>query len=132
MSKDKPRRIDTWLAARTAEMLALPHMVCRQRDCRRRNSCHWHFKSDNEPCCLQNLSAEQREVFDAIYDWARLAQSFLGSDSYLFEARHGEQRMLDDVAIEIARMSPNRWTSEIWDAARRRREKKLPPAEGRQ
>ncbi len=132
MSKDKPHPIDTWLAARTAEMLALPHMVCRQRDCRRRNSCYYHFKANNEPCCLLNLTAQQREVFDAVYDQARFAQSFLGSDSHLFEARHGEPRMLDDVAIEIARMSPSRWRPEIWDAARRKREKTLPPAEGGQ
>ena len=127
MSKDKPRTIDTWLAARTAEMLALPHAICRRRDCRRRNSCYWHFRSNNEPCCLQNLCAEQREVFDAIYNRAHFAQSFLGSDSHLFEARHSEQRLLDDVAIEIARMSPSRWRPEIWDAARRRRGKMLPP-----
>ncbi|MFB9952671.1 hypothetical protein ACFFP0_27815 [Rhizobium puerariae] len=130
MSGNKP--IETWLAARTAEMLALPHMVCRVRDCRRRNSCHWHFKSNNEPCCLRNLTAEQRKLFDAVYEEARSAEGFLGWDSHLYETPHGKRRMLDDMAIEIARTSPNRWRPEIWDAARRRREKTLPPAEGGQ
>ncbi|MGK6313822.1 hypothetical protein [Neorhizobium sp. DT-125] len=126
MPYEKPP-IKTYLAARTAEMLALPHMVCRRRDCRRRNSCYWHFKSSNEPCCLLNLTAEQRKLFDTVYERARFAEGFLGSDSHFFEARDGERRMLDDVAIEIARTSPDRWRPEIWDAARRKREKRLPP-----
>ncbi|MGK9055133.1 hypothetical protein [Neorhizobium petrolearium] len=119
------RPMDTGLAARTAEILAVPHMVCRRRDCRRRNACRWHFKSNREPCCLRNLTAEQRQVFDAVYEEARFAEGFLGSGSHFFEARDGERRMLDDVAIEIARTSPSRWRPEIWDAARRKREKLL-------
>ncbi|KGD94431.1 hypothetical protein [Rhizobium sp. YS-1r] len=128
MSEKPP--IKTWLAARTAEMLALPHMACRRRDCRRRNTCYWHFKSNKEPCCLRNLTAEQRKLFDVVYEEARFAEGFFGSDSHLFDARDGGRRMLADMAIEIARTSPHRWRPEIWDAARRRRAKTLPPAEG--
>ncbi|URK87567.1 hypothetical protein LP421_06195 [Rhizobium sp. RCAM05350] len=55
-----PLPVQTRLMVHTAEMLALPHLVCRRRDCRRRNACHWHFSGNGEPCCLRNLTAAQR------------------------------------------------------------------------
>ena len=51
-----PLSVQTRLMVHTAEMLALPHLVCRRRDCRRRNACHWHFSGNGEPCCLRNLT----------------------------------------------------------------------------
>ncbi len=91
MSDSKPppvqTTIETALASRTAEMLALPHMVCRRRGCRRRNACWWHFKANGEPCCLRNLTAEQRRLFDQVYDMARVARDQLGCCGLTFTSR---------------------------------------------
>ncbi|HEX5935283.1 MAG TPA: hypothetical protein VFY63_14060 [Pseudorhizobium sp.] len=125
MSDTKPPAIDTRLAARTAEALALPHLVCRRRGCRRKNRCLWCFRSTGERCCMQNLTAEQRRIFDVVYHAAHFAKGFLGTDPHHFEAREGRQRALDDMAIAIARTSPERWNRKEWDAARREREKRM-------
>jgi len=123
MSTEKPP-FETWLAARTAEMLALPHLICCRRACRRKNKCHWWFRGNSEPCCLQNLTAAQRRVFDAVYKRAHFAQGFLGSHSEYFRARDEAQRFEDDMAIDIARTSPIRWNPKKWDAKRRERERR--------
>ena len=118
-----PDRINTRLATRTAEMLALPHQVCRRRDCRRNNACSWHRNANGEPCCLINLTAEQRAIFDDVYRAARFAQGFLGTNPEYFQAQAGEQRELVDLAIAIARKSRDRFNRAKWDAAWRARER---------
>ncbi|KAA9387065.1 hypothetical protein [Neorhizobium galegae] len=128
MPYEKPP-IETYLAARTAEMLALPHMACRRRSCRRRNACYWHFKSNNEPCCLQNLDAAQRQVFDAVYDEARGARDHLGRNGLMFASRRPGLRALEDAGVEIARTAVSKTDRKRWNAYRRKREK-LPPPEG--
>ncbi|MBW9089883.1 hypothetical protein JNB91_18880 [Rhizobium wenxiniae] len=124
MSREK-QPIDTHLAARTAEAMALPLMVCRHRDCRRGQRCRWHFKSTGEPGCLRNLDAGQRAIFDRLYEDARFAREFLGWEGPFFEDQSGPQRMRDDLAIAIARNVSNRYLAQRWDATRRAREKRM-------
>jgi hypothetical protein len=88
MSREKPP-INTNLATRTAEAMALPLMVCRHRDCRRGQRCRWYFKATGEPCCLRNLDAGQRAIFDRLYEDARFAREFLGSEGPFFEDLSG-------------------------------------------
>lgn len=125
MSDTKPPAIDAQLAARTAEALALPHLVCRHRECRRKNRCIWCFRSTGERCCMRNLTAEQRRIFDVVYHEANAAWHFLGTDPHWFETRKGARRAADDLGIAIARTHPGRWRREKWDAERRAREKRL-------
>jgi hypothetical protein len=81
-------------------------MVCRQRDCCRRNSCCWHFKSNNEPCCLRNLSIEQREVFDALYTKvAAVYRHALNWHVLDFASPFTAERALEDAAVEIVGFS---------------------------
>lgn len=54
------------IARRVAEMLALPHMVCRRRRCRRNGRCWYHFAASKEPCCLNNLNASQYAIFEEL------------------------------------------------------------------
>ena len=125
MSDAKPPAIDAQLAARTAEALALPQLVCRSRACRRQNRCLWFFRSSGERCCMRNLTAEQRRVFDVVYHDADVAWHWLGTDPHWFAAREGEGRTRDDLGIAIARAHTHRWWREKWDAERRAREKRL-------
>ncbi|MCF6370795.1 hypothetical protein [Rhizobium halophilum] len=125
MSDAKPPAYDAQLAARTAEALALPHLVCRRRACRRKNRCLWCFRSTGERCCMRNLTAEQRRIFDTVYHEANAAWHFLGTDPHWFETLEGPRRAADDLGIAIARTHSHRWRSEKWDAAWRTREKLL-------
>lgn len=52
------------IARRVAEMLALPHMVCHRRRCRRNGQCWYHFTASKQPCCLDNLNAKKRAIFE--------------------------------------------------------------------
>ncbi len=128
MSSRKPP-FDTDIATHTAEAMALPQMVCRRRGCRRRRRCRRYFTATGEPCCLSNLDPAQRAIFDRIYLAAHLAKHFLGSDSDMFETKRGPQRLLDDLAIAIARNVQNRWFRAGWDTARRAREKRMAAAD---
>ncbi len=128
MSYEKPP-IDTRLAARTAEAMALPLMVCRNRNCRRGQRCRWFFKATNEPCCLRNLDPGQRAIFDRLYEDARFAREFLGWEGPFFEDQSGPQRLRDDLAIAIARNVANRYLAKRWDATRRAREKRMAVAD---
>ena len=129
MSETSQPAIDTHIAARTADSLALPQMVCRHRDCRRKNRCSWFFQTTSEPCCLRNLTDDERRIFDTVYRDAYFAQGFLGTHPHYFERREGAQRARDDLAIAIARTSPRRWNWTEWDAARRAREKRMAAAD---
>jgi hypothetical protein len=120
---------DSALGARTAEAMALPLMVCRHRNCRRGQRCRWVFNANGEPTCLRNLTAAQRAIFDEIYQKAHYAKGFLGTDSHQFDTPSGPKRVMDETAIAIARNVWTRWNAKVWDAARRAREKRLPPCE---
>lgn len=54
------------IAQRVAEMLGLPHMACRRRRCRRKGGCWYHFPTSKQPCCLNNLNAGQRAIFEEL------------------------------------------------------------------
>lgn len=130
MSYKKPP-FDIHLAARTAEAMTLPLMVCRHRDCRRGQRCRWYFEATNEPCCLRNLDPGQRAIFDRLYEDARFARDSLGWEGPFFKDLSGPQRMRDDLAIAIARNVSNRYLAKRWDATRRAREKRMAAAERR-
>lgn len=129
MSREK-QPIDTHLAAFTAEAMALPLMVCRKRNCRRGQRCRRYFKATGEPCCLRNLDAGQRTIFDRLYEDARFARELLGWEGPFFEDQSGPQRMRDDLAIAIARNVSNCHLPKRWDATRRAREKRMAAADG--
>ena len=124
------RRLDvhTKLMAHTAEMLALPHLACRRRDCRRRNACFWHFKGSGEPCCLRNLTAGQRRLFDELYEHVLRVRRHGGYQSPLLVTwDDAEERSLEDAGIEIARANVPPGDKRRFDAFRRDREREKRP-----
>ncbi|WP_313200221.1 hypothetical protein [Rhizobium sp.] len=128
MSDSKPP-LDAHLAMCTADVMAMPQMVCRRHSCRRGQRCRWYFETSREPCCLRNLDPGQRAIFDQIYQAAHFAKGFLGSDGPFFEALSGPERLSDDLSIAIARNVAHRWMVERWDKARRAREKRIAAAD---
>src|SRR3546814_7006711 len=103
MSETSQPAINTHIAQRTAEMLAMPGMVCQRRDCRRKNACRWYFGVGGEPCCLRNLSPRQRALFDALYREALRTRDYGVLGSTMCAARDPQQRALQDAGVEIAR-----------------------------
>jgi hypothetical protein len=96
--------LDRALLARTAEMLALPERVCRRRDCRRRGRCGWFFKDTRQPCCLANLDAAQRRLFDEFAEQVRDVRDYGNLHSKLaYASPFVETRALQDAAVEVAR-----------------------------
>lgn len=96
--------LDPALLARAAEMLALPERVCRRRDCRRRARCSWVFRTQQQPCCLANLDAGQRQLFDTFAEQMRDARALGGYDSgFAFASPFRETRALQDAAVEAVR-----------------------------
>ncbi len=126
MSGYKPK-IERVFLTRTAEALALPQMVCGRRVCRRAGACCFHFTDTGEPCCLQNLSPEQRRIFDEVCEKAHRVREFLGMIGLTYAAPMHDLRALEDIAVEIARATFRRGEGKNWHAARRAREK-LPPS----
>ncbi|WP_432348097.1 hypothetical protein WMC41_10710 [Shinella yambaruensis] len=95
---------DRHLLARAAEMLALPQRVCRIRACRRQGRCAWFFHGTQEPCCLANLDAAQRRLFDDVAAIARDVRDLGNSWGKLsFASPWRETRALQDAAVEVAR-----------------------------
>jgi hypothetical protein len=122
-----PLPVYTDLMARTAEMLALPHLVCRRRDCRRRNSCYWHFSESGEPCCLRNLTVGQRRLFDELYEQAIQICKHGGYSGLMYNWGGAVQRALQDAGVEIARTVVPAPDKRRFDAFRRDRERIDPP-----
>lgn len=119
--------VHTRLMTRTAEMLALPHLACRRRDCRRRNACHWHFKASGEPCCLRNLDPEQRRLFDELYEQALLIRDNGGRHGLMYAWGNPVHRPLQDAGVDIARTVIPARDKPRFDAFRRDREQITPP-----
>ncbi|WP_455271350.1 hypothetical protein [Rhizobium herbae] len=118
-----PLSVQTRLMVHTAEMLALPHLVCRRRDCRRRNACHWHFSGNGEPCCLRNLTAAQRQIFNEFYQQAQIILEHGGHHGLTYTWGNPEQRALFDAGVDIARTAVPPFDKRRFDAFRRDREK---------
>ncbi|MFT4162936.1 hypothetical protein [Shinella sp.] len=96
--------LDATLLARTAEMLALPERVCRRRSCRRKKCCAWVFRRTQQPCCLANLDAGQRALFDQLAEQVRDVRDYGRRDSKLsFASPWRDERALQDAAVEITR-----------------------------
>ena len=116
----KPLSVDTKLMAHTAEMLAMPQRVCRRGECHRKNGCKRYFPKTGEPCCLQNLTPEQRRLFDELYTLAASIRSWyiLG-----FSSPDPVQRSLEDAGVEIVRAVIAPRDKRRFDAFRRDRDR---------
>lgn len=102
--RDPPAPYDPALLARAADMLALPERVCRRRDCRRKQRCSWVFSRTQQPCCLANLDAEQRRLFDIFASHMESARVNGAWDSgILCASPYAETRALQDAAVEATR-----------------------------
>ena len=121
--------LDAALLARTAEMLALPERVCRRRSCRRRRCCARVFRGTQQPCCLANLVAGQRALFDQLAEQVRDLRDYGRPDSGLsFASPWRDERALQDAAVEIARQLLRGGRLRAFRRFAGRREKQ-PPAE---
>jgi hypothetical protein len=56
------------LAHRTADLLRIPHLVCRKRSCRRAGFCKWAGERTKQPYCLRNLDINQLGLFMQRYE----------------------------------------------------------------
>lgn len=96
--------LDPLLLMRTAEMLALPERVCLSRSCRRSKRCTWFFPATKQPCCIANLDAEQRALFDQLAEKVRDVRDYGGWESQLtFTSAWRGDREIQDAAVETAR-----------------------------
>ena len=120
MSEISQPAIDTHIARHTAEMLALPHLVCSRRNCRRGNACRWYFTASGEPCCLRNLTPPERALFDTFYREALRTRDYGIWGSTLCAARDPEQRALQDAGVEIARNAVHIEMKKNFDSYRRK------------
>jgi len=84
----------------TAEMLAMPQLVCRLKDCRRKRRCNRVMTSTHDAACVHFLPPAQRAVFDALYRTVILIADDIPDAC---PARDPEQRALEEAAIEIIR-----------------------------
>ena len=99
----EPLPLSRLLLARTAEMLAVPERICRRRDCRRRHRCNWFFRATQQPCCLANLDADQRRLFDELAQTVADAEHFGYLASKIrMSSSYRETRALQDAAVETA------------------------------
>jgi hypothetical protein len=113
----------------TADMLALPEMLCRHRQCRREHACKFHRSDTLEPTCLTRFWPYERALFDEllaivlrIHDGTQHAQP--SGDS--------GQRELEAAAIEIIRASlplMPEITGKFEDWCRRYRAPPAPPVD---
>lgn len=119
---------DTPLMSRTAEMLALPAMACRRRDCRRNGQCSWHFTETGEPCCLAEPDAGQRRLYDQFLALVRDARDF-GSwpSKVIFASPYRAERELQDAAVEAARPLVAKRARRAFRAFERVRDRQPPP-----
>jgi hypothetical protein len=85
----------------TADMLAMPHRVCRQRGCRRRKACSWDCTASGEPPCLRNWKVGERRAFDELYaDAAHVRENWR---SLIPHPADATRRDLRDGAVSIVR-----------------------------
>jgi hypothetical protein len=84
----------------TAEMLAMPQLACRLKDCRRKRRCDRVITSTRDAACVHFLPPAQRAVFDTLYKTVILIADDI-PDAY--PARDPEKRALEEAAIEIIR-----------------------------
>lgn len=91
------------LARRTAEMLALPEMVCDKRLCRRTHTCEFFDKKSGKRWCLRRLDPEARAAWDELHAIViRIADIVHAMEP----SRDTRLRELEEAAIEIVRAVP--------------------------
>ena len=97
-----PREHDR-LARRTAEMLALPEMVCDKRLCRRTHTCEFFDKKSGKRWCLRRLDPEARAAWDELHAIViRIADIVHAREP----SRDPRLRELEEAAIEIVQAVP--------------------------
>lgn len=97
-----PPALDSAIQTGTAEMLALPVLVCAMRTCRQQRTCSFVGRDTNAPWCLHLLEEDQLALYGALRDLAREWALWLCPGSFL---RHGadaaELSPLAKAAVEI-------------------------------
>ena len=81
----------------TADMLAMPQLVCHRKNCHRKRRCDRVMTRTCDPACVHSLPPAQRAVFDALYRTVILIADDI-SDAY--PSRDPEKRALEEAAIE--------------------------------
>ena len=89
----------------TADMLAMPQLVCHRKNCHRKRRCDRVMTRTCDPACVHSLPPAQRAVFDALYRTVILIADDI-SDAY--PSRDPEKRALEEAAIEIIRATRTR------------------------
>jgi hypothetical protein len=105
MSKAKPapRSMNhQFLLEATAEMLAMPEMICRHRRCRRMHQCHYHSLDTAEPSCLLTLYPWARALFDELF---AIVRDIHDAKQSPYPSRDPERRELEEAAITVVRAS---------------------------
>lgn len=96
-----PRPLDYAIQARTAEMLALPGLVC-TRKCRQRRRCLYVTAKTNTPWCLGLLDENQHALYESLRDLARQWAVWLVPGAFV---QHGKDAAtlgpLAKAAVEI-------------------------------
>ncbi|MCF3639872.1 hypothetical protein LXM94_07810 [Rhizobium sp. TRM95111] len=122
---DKPSLL---LMRRTAEVLDLPHTVCRRRSCRRANRCRWSFRETGMPCCRANLTPSRRWGFDAIVDLAaRMRDNGGRSEAMTYASRHADERLLENLAVLVGWQALAGWQRRLYRRFLKLRAKAPPP-----
>ena len=85
-----PQPLDDAIQAHTAEMLALPGLVC-TRKCRQRRRCLYVIAKTNTPWCLGLLDENQRAHYDSLRDLSRQWALWLAPGAFV---RHGAGAVL--------------------------------------
>ena len=89
----------------TAEMLAMPQLVCHRKNCRRKRCCNRVITSTRDAACVHFLPPAQRAVFDELY---RTVILFADDIADAYPSRDPEKRALEEAAIEIIRATRTR------------------------
>ncbi|KQV34706.1 MULTISPECIES: hypothetical protein [unclassified Rhizobium] len=96
-----PQQLDSAIQARTAEMLALPGLVC-TRKCRQRRRCLYISRETKAPWCLGLLTGNQQALYESLRDLARQWAVWLVPGAFV---RHGTDAAtlspLAKAAVEI-------------------------------
>ncbi|TWF49793.1 hypothetical protein [Neorhizobium alkalisoli] len=95
--------MDYEIAFRTAEMLAVPFLVCGLRKCRRQTMCGFHYGKILMPRCLPNLAPSMADDYLALYDCARQIAADSAGPGFLAAAADPLSQELQDAAVEIVR-----------------------------
>lgn len=113
-----PPALDSAIQTGTAEMLALPALVCAMRTCRQQRTCSFVGRDTNAPWCLDLLEEDQLALYAALLDLTREWALWLYPGSFVNRgAEAPDLSPLGKAAVEIiAATLPRR--DRLWPEAR--------------